>query len=207
MGKTIFDPKFVHFMWDDSLKGKEGFAADNIKALQRSVEENNTDWRCMVNGFGSDGYPFATTIASSEFKFFYYDPLYIFKVAWKKGRAVQYMTTINVKNGWADVTEDWAWDINHDTQYRIKPERDLRPFKDMQEFKDAWSCKAGMSADYEEPLIWVRWKGGKEHKLITGYYNEGSQVFLCNEWISLERLFEYYEFLDGSRCGMEDEVE
>lgn len=204
MGKTIFDPKFVHFMWDDSLKGKEGFAADNIKALQRSVEENNTDWRCMVNGFGSDGYPFATTIASSEFKFFYYDPLYIFKMAWKKGRVVQYMTTINVKNGWADVTEDWAWDINHDTQYRIKPEKDLRPFKDMQELKNAWSDKAGMIADYEEPMIWVRWKDGNEHRLINAYnYGGGREIKICGDWVSLRQLFEQYEFIDGTPCGVE----
>lgn len=202
MGKTIFDPKFVHFMWDDSLKGKEGFAADNIKILQRSVEENDTNWRYTVNGFGSENYPFGTT-TTSEFKFFYHDPNYKYKRAWSKGKKVQYMTTINVKNGWADVTDDWAWDINHDTQYRIKPEKDLRPFKNIQELKNAWSDKAGMSADYEEPMIWVRWKGGKEHKLITGYYNEGSQVFLCDEWITFERLFEHCEFIDGTPCGVE----
>lgn len=201
--KKIFDPRFVHFMWNDELEGKMGFTADNIDVLQDAVEKNNLDRRYMVTGFGGDNYPFGVE-PQVRFRFFYYDPLYIFKMAWKKGRAVQYMTTINVKNGWADVTEDWAWDINHDTQYRIKPEKDLRPFKDVQELKNAWSCKAGIIADYEEPMIWVRLKDGNEHRLIDAYnYGGGREIKICGDWVSLRQLFEQYEFIDGTPCGVE----
>ena len=204
MGKTIFDPKFVHFMWDDELKGKAGIFAGSINELKDRVENKGKGYRLTCKGVGDDNYPFKSSdMLETCWPFFYYDPLYVYKAAWKDGLTIQYMTTINVKNGWTDITEDWAWDINRDTQYRIKPEKDLRPFKDIQELKNAWSCKAEMSVDYEESLIWVRWKGGKEHKLITGYYNEGSQVFLCGDWVSLEQLFERYEFIDGTPCGVE----
>lgn len=203
MEKTIFDPKFVHFMWDEVLVGKIGFAADNIDVLQNAVEKNELNRRCIVTKSGGNDHPFESK-SLIRFRFFYYDPLYIFKEAWKEGRAVQYMTTINVKNGWADVTKDWAWDINHDTQYRIKPERDLRPFKDIQELKNAWSDKAGVSADYEEPMIWVRWKDGNEHRLINAYnYGGGREIKICGDWVSLRQLFERYEFIDGTPCGVE----
>lgn len=203
MGKTIFNPKFVHFMWDDSLEGKEGFTAHNIDVLRDAVEKNELNRRCTVTKSGGDDRPFKAESLIC-FRFFYYDPHYEYKKAWLDGKKVQHMTTINVKNGWADVTDDWAWDINHDTQYRIKPEKEWRPFKDIQEFKNAWSDKAGLSADYEEPMIWVRWKGGKEHKLINAYnYGGGDELRICGDWVSLEQLFERYEFIDGTPCGVE----
>lgn len=209
MGKTIFDPKFVHFMWDDELEGKEGFVSDDIPSLQDSVDGPHYKPVVVFKCDESDRFPFEIKDDngnSMNFRFFYYDPLYEFKFAQKQGKTVQYMTTINVKNRWADVTEDWAWDINHDTQYRIKPEKDWRPFKDIQELKNAWSNKAGLSADYEEPMIWVRWKGGNEHRLINAYnYGGGDELRICGEWVSLKQLFERYEFIDGTPCGVEVE--
>lgn len=35
----LFDKRFVHFMWDDSLKGKVGFFADSIDELRDSIGE------------------------------------------------------------------------------------------------------------------------------------------------------------------------
>lgn len=204
--KKIFDPRFVHFMWNDELEGKEGFIASTIRRIIDCVENDvrANRWQKLEESHNTD-LPFHST-TGMDYGFAYYDPLYEVKQAWKQGKMVQYMTTINVKNGWADVTEDWAWDVNRDTQYRIKPEKDLRPFKDIQELKNAWSDKAGMSEDYEEPLIWVRWKDGNEHRLINAYnYGGGDELRICGDWVSLKQLFEQYEFIDGSRCGVEVE--
>ena len=205
--KKIFDKKFVHFMWDDELEGKDGFFADDICELTNRVHSgdlHHTKMRRSLN----PAFPFKDT-NNNNWLFFYHDPLYDVKLAWKQGKTVQYMTTIYAKNRWEDVPNEWYWDGDADTEYRIKPEKEWRPCKDVQELKKVWYGKMPfdvLNDGPEEPFIWVRWKGGREHKLITGYYNGGSQVFLCGEWISLERLFKYYEFLDGSRCGVEEQI-
>ena len=36
----IFEKRYVHFMWDDSLENIEGFFADTIDNLRTSVELN-----------------------------------------------------------------------------------------------------------------------------------------------------------------------
>lgn len=205
--KKIFNPKFVHFMWDDELEGKMGFVADNINDLQDFVDGTHYKPAVVSRSDKSDCFPFKIKDDNGNgmnFKFFYYDPLYEFKLAQKQGKTVQCMTTINVKNGWADMSDSWNWNINPDTKYRIKPEKDLRPFKDIQELKNAWSDKAGLSADYEEPMIWVRRKGGNENRLINAYnYGGGAELRICADWVSLKQLFEQYEFIDGTSCGVE----
>ena len=208
MKKTdrLFNDEFVHFRWDDSLEGKIGFMEDGIGLLESKVADGVMD---TIHKADSIGYPFKSDNDTS-WRFAYYDPYYEFKKAWIEGKKVQHWTTIYVKNKWEDVPDEWYWDGNDGTQYRIKPEKDWRPFKDVDELKKVWYDKMPfdvLSTGLEEPFIWVRWKGGKEHKLITGYYNEGSQVFLCDEWIPLERLFKYYEFLDGSPCGVLESIE
>ena len=205
----LFDKQFVHFMWDDSLEGKEGFVSDSIDSLVARV--NGTMIKTIdeqqifgLVSYGNSALPFS--VDGIYYRFFYWDPNYDYKKAWLDGKRVQYMTTIYVNNGWKDVPDEWYWDGDTTTQYRIKPEKIWRPFKDLDELKKAWYGKIPfpiLNTGLEEPFIWVRWEGGKEHKLITGYYNESSQVFLCGDWVSLERLFKYYEFLDGTPCGVE----
>jgi hypothetical protein len=200
--KKVFNQKFVHFMWDDSLEGKMGIVADNIDTLEQIVEYSGDIKKFALHKSGSDRQPFFYGDGTDAWRFAYYDPLYEYKRAWLEGKKVQYMTTINVKNGWADITEDWAWSL--DTQYRIKPAKDLRPFKDIRELKDVWSYKAGMSPDYAEPLIWVRWRGGNEHRLVDAYnYGGGDELRICGDWVSLKQLFDKYEFIDGTPCGVE----
>ena len=36
--KSLFDKKYVHFMWEDELEGKKGFFADGISDLKGNVE-------------------------------------------------------------------------------------------------------------------------------------------------------------------------
>lgn len=81
-----------------------------------------------------------------------------------------------------------------------------RPFKNIRELKDTWSDKAGMSADYEEPLIWIRDKKRPDiTRLITGFNGGSKCVAIAGEWRIFEALFDEYEFLDGTPCGVVEE--
>lgn len=205
--RKIFDKKFVHFMWDDELEGKMGFAADAITSLQTAVDKNDILRRYTVKQPGSNSFPIEMTTGDC-FKFFYYDPLYIFKEAWKDGRPVQYMTTINIKNEWADVPDSWNWNINSDTKYRIRPEKAWRPFKDINELQSVWCNKRPLDTfktDLDELIIWVHEKQGPRTIQIRGFNYNDNQIDI-GHWCSLEYLYNIYEFLDGTSCGVEEEI-
>lgn len=70
------------------------------------------------------------------------------------------------------------------------------------EFKKRFEVK---TPSYELPLIWVNRKDRLEAHLITGYVfseQDGQLVKIGNVYYSLGELFEHYEFLDGSPCGV-----
>jgi hypothetical protein len=205
-GDKLFKDEFVHFRWDDSLEGKMGFMEDGIGLLENKVAYGvgNT-----IHKADSIGFPFKSDNGNS-WRFAYYDPHHEFKKAWLEGKKVQYM---NVKNKWENVPDEWYWDGNDGTQYRIVPEKVLKPFKDVGELRKAWSIKETGRTDivlaYEltEPMIWVRSKSNtKSTYLITHYCENVGVVYLCGYLnVSLEQLFENYTFLDGTPCGVEVE--
>ena len=55
----LFDKKYVYFMWDDSLEGKEGFFADDISVLAARVNGHHTKAYGKVCKAESTSYPFA----------------------------------------------------------------------------------------------------------------------------------------------------
>ena len=70
------------------------------------------------------------------------------------------------------------------------------------EFKKRFGVK---TQSYEFPLIWVKRKDTYEAHLITGYVfseQDGQLVKIGNVYYSLGELFEHYEFLDDSPCGV-----
>lgn len=111
-----FDKKFVHFMWDDELEGKEGFYADNIGFLIMRVESNNTHWYGVVYKSGDDiHHPFCAD--KNHWRLFYHDPHYKLKLAHEQGKVIQF----NTVDGWKDMKIKPRW--NHsDDKYRIKPD-------------------------------------------------------------------------------------
>ena len=213
MKKTdkLFNDEFVHFRWYDPLEGKIGFMEDGIGLLESKVADGVMD---TIHKADSIGYPFKSDNDTS-WRFAYYDPYYEFKKAWIEGKKVQHWTTIYVKNKWEDVPDEWYWDGNDGTQYRIKPEKEWRPCKNVDEFKKVWDIKVLGSTDIvpdyglAEPMIWVRSKSNtRSTYLITHYCENVGVVFLCGYLnVSLEQLFEGYTFLDGSPCGVLESVE
>ena len=118
----LFDKRFVHFMWDDELKGKVCFAADNMEDLIFAVEN---DGKCAIktNSLrynGNNVKPFHAYVlgANCFYTFAYYDPNYEAKWAYyKEGKKVQVGDYIG---NWADCHGEPHWSDN--CKYRIKPE-------------------------------------------------------------------------------------
>ena len=207
--KKIFDEKFVHFMWDDSLEGKEGFVSDSIDSLVarvnstiiKTIDEQQT---FGLVSYGNSAHPFS--VDRIYYRFFYYDPLYNVKLAWKLGKTIQYRSHCSFK--WEDC-DDPGWSENY--EYRVKPEeKKWRPFKDIQELKDTWHKCVGTCEPPPlfEPMIWVRDKKRPDiTRHITGFNGGINSVALASLWNSLEALFEDYTFLDGTPCGVLESVE
>jgi hypothetical protein len=116
----LFDKRFVHFMWDDELKGKQCFVADNIGVLKAYVESCESRSGRVVES-GDNGYPFlyddADERCGSMYQFAYYDPNYEAKKAYNEGKEIQ----CYVGDGWIPVSNP-SWNV--DTKYRAKPEEE-----------------------------------------------------------------------------------
>jgi len=118
----LFDPKFVHFMWDDSLDGKWGFCSSDIQSLQMFVEvgADPSRWKEGTPPYflkkGAEKEPFMVQ-GLGFFSFAYYDPNYEAKWAYyKEGKKVQCKSC----GEWVDCDTYPLWEDA--CQYRIKPE-------------------------------------------------------------------------------------
>lgn len=124
MSRELFDRRFVHFMWEDELLGKKGFVADVISELRDLVNKGTTEskkYACVTDSH--DQYPFSLENEEGfSWNFFYYDPLYIYKVAFNEGKTIQIKN--HILGDWQDLkNESFLWGENADTgEYRIKPE-------------------------------------------------------------------------------------
>lgn len=107
---NLFNKKFVYFMWDDVLEGKECFVANNINAI--------------INGVNLNEKLYLKPMSKSEFDkwtFAYYDPLYELKTAYGKGKHVQIWN--NLCNKWLDIDPQTLY-LDHAAtgKYRILEE-------------------------------------------------------------------------------------
>ena len=89
----LFDKKFVHFMWDDELEGKEGFVSRNIKALIDIVNLNDETALKPL-----------TKELTDTWAFVYYDPLYNVKRAYNEGKPIESRCKFDGKWYVADAT-------------------------------------------------------------------------------------------------------
>ena len=199
----LFDPKFVHFMWDDSLEGKEGFVSNYLRGL---IDIVNTDTISAIKK--------ALPSVFDSWSFFYYDPNYECKKAFNEGKKIQFLSRQQQSNGeWIDVWYDCVGPNEpkflETVKYRVKPEEEkkYRPYKSSAEmiadFIDRFNARCPI---YREPSIWVKnkWSGGRF--LITGIESspyDGENVEVQCGLHCVSGLFDTYTYLDGSPCGME----
>jgi len=164
--RKIFDPKFVHFMWDDSLEGKKGFFSDSIPMLIEYVESNDIKHRGHITEDRTkyvvdDSFPFYIIDDRNKYdddidcyrsyRFFYYDPMYEIKLAWKQGAQIQARVK-DFKRDWVDL-ENPKWGLVG-YEYRVKPD----------EHKLVFASNGCLSLDIEDvPCILC--KGTKEECL------------------------------------------
>lgn len=92
MNYELFDKKYVYFDFNDvsKLKGKYGFGSDTFNDLIWKVNENsrtNSWFPCMYSTDTSRPFHLQT---GENVRFFYYDPFYELKLAFKKGEKLQY---------------------------------------------------------------------------------------------------------------------
>lgn len=94
------------------------------------------------------------------------------------------------------------------------PEKHYRPFRDTDELVKVWEQKWSEKTNGQKwhdcnlnmPHIWVQAKNEYKTKLlITGYDQRSNTVrYAEGDECNMKDLFEYFEFLDGSPCGVEE---
>lgn len=112
----LFDKRFVHFMWNDKLKGKKCFLEDEIDVLRVTVEKGvESDLHSIVFS-RNESAPFRIADGLYNWQFAYYDPNYEVKKAFNKGKKVQVRCAAC---SWKDCDEPKWYD---DCAYRVKPD-------------------------------------------------------------------------------------
>lgn len=106
-----FEDKYVHFRWDDSLKGKKVFYADDIGTLETDVVEG-ANIGVLIGATGLKSHPFHIKSENIEdsipWKFVYYDPRYEVKIAYEEGKQIQVSGDGEMWVNWEDKREpDW----------------------------------------------------------------------------------------------------
>lgn len=90
---NLFDKKYVYFVRDAKLLGKQGFVANYIDDLMYRVNQQSKDFRCVLRLSEDNSSPFACASSSSSsasWRFAYYDPNYDCKVAYNEGKQIRY---------------------------------------------------------------------------------------------------------------------
>lgn len=81
----------------------------------------------------------------------------------------------------------------------------FRPFKDCDELVAFWSknYQTGFRPAFTKPLIWVRLKCDGRERLIVAFGTDFVEIGNKAKAVPLQKLFDDYEFLDGSPVGKE----
>lgn len=119
----LYDSKFVHFEWDDELKGKKGFVALSIKALKEQVNNNPASIVSLAPS-SNDEYPFAFDVQGttvSYYNFAYYDPDYAAKKAFMEGQTIEAMRNDNdMLYDWFPVSKDTAAEGFNFNEFKVR---------------------------------------------------------------------------------------
>ena len=124
--------------------------------------------------------------------------------AYAEGKEIQ--TRCKTDMEWADWVvrgePKWNWE---DLDYRIKPESTCRPYKDTEEMIEDFKKRFNVEVPpYAMPMIWVIKKVAK----VRGHISEFSDslVTICGVAWDTDKLFDRFTYLDGSPCGMNEEL-
>ncbi len=119
----LFDPKYVLFMWDESLKGKSGFVANDIETLKKLVEEGRPNKQFEIRPSQNPKVPFFMSGIGRSYLFAYIDPNYECKIAYNEGKQIQAKLSGFEDKNWIDVKQP-TWEDKY--IFRIKPEENKK---------------------------------------------------------------------------------
>lgn len=119
----LFDPKYIHCRWDESLRGKEVLYSDTVIELENEVRDMATNTIGVVTGPNDDDdMPFkvkGAILPFSYWRYVYYDPNYNTKIAYyRDGKQVQ--NKYYIDDDWKDCCAEPCWCDSYD--YRVKPD-------------------------------------------------------------------------------------
>lgn len=190
---------------DELRKGDRVIVADNLATLKRCVKENDRGDTLYKVEDESGQYRFGIISDGCEIAF---NLAYL--VERKEQKAAE--ICVNCEH----YSKHGGYCIKHDRSTRYdnvcpayclntkqKAEKRYRPFEDTNELIKVWCERGGkwQKRELTMPLIWVQKKD--KHKsidLITGFSQIAVSIGI--EGNGMEDLFNEYEFLDGSPCGV-----
>jgi len=131
---NLYNSKFVHFEWDEVLRGKKVFCGDYIETLQRAIHHKGPSEMGTLSHYSeSDVYPFCLQGSAGYYRFAYYDPNYEVKWAYfKEDKPIQIRRSST--NEWGDlcpgikmVTIKPEYFDDERFEFRVKPEETSEP--------------------------------------------------------------------------------
>ena len=121
--------------------------------------------------------------------------------AFAEGKQIQWRY-FSRNDEWKDTEKPCFDGDGTEIEYRIKPPtKKYRPYKDCEEMiQDFYKKYLISETDYDLPLIWVKGKNEVGRCLIVKFGL--STVDIVNKNLTLENLFTYFTYLDGSPIGV-----
>lgn len=129
---NIYNEKFVYTRWNDKLKPEFVFVANDLETLRRVVEGEDNKMKGTIEPSGGIEKPFLRPYNGVRYRFAYFDPLYVYKIAFKSGKKVWYSGSYdNYGNQeWFEVEDDHDWDDLEEYQIADKIEKGDHMYKD-----------------------------------------------------------------------------
>lgn len=189
---------------DDMNTLRKLFATHEVKELRDIFDEDEV-YRFEVKP--RDEYALAYLLCTAD------DPCKDIKLAYYEGKQIQYQWS---DGHWEDIACP-SFESSPD-HYRVKPEKPegsegsegtlYRPFNSVQELIDIYVklSRVTCSSDMSFPQIWLKSKLTHVALLITklDFNVPIGHVWLSDGKYSLPELLEYFTFLDGTPCGVQE---
>lgn len=223
----IFDKSKVYTALnaDELQKGDIVYIADTLERLKGFVDTNLVKDVKVVDDISSESNEARIVVIDMDGEILYFSLAYLIcpsynaeaYKAWHKGKKIEMECANPDENGtsvlWRLIeNEEPNWYKFHYRPAQEKTaEKEYRPFNSIDELTTEFVKRfRTKTPSYALPLIWVKLKSSiksnNDRGLITGYIdNEGNGqlVKIGDKYYGLKVLFDSFEFLDGSPCGVE----
>jgi hypothetical protein len=218
----IFDKSKVYTSLnaEELQKGDTVYVADTLKRLKGFVDTNLAKDVKVVDDISGESSEARIGVANTGGKVLYFYLAYLIcpsynaeaYKAWHEGKKIE------MKYTEPDENETSVWKLFENEEpnwckFHYRPaqektaEKEYRAFASIDELTTEFVKRfKTKTPSYALPLIWVKLKGKNDRGLITGYIdNEGNGqlVKIGDKYYGLGVLFEDFQFLDGSPCGVE----